>query len=208
MCSARVVADDLGISHNTVLAVLRQDSQGVKGTGARPRLIDAYWCHVVQWVESSGGCIRADVVHGKLQAMGFIGSERTTRRAVREVKDLYAASRVRRAHRPWLVEPGLWLQYDFAKGPVVDGESTVLFLAWLAYSRFRVVVALRDRKMTSVLGAFDRAFRAVGGVPRYVLTDNEKTVVVDRHAGIFEFSSDDGVVLCSLPDPDSCVCSG
>jgi hypothetical protein len=59
-----------------------------------------------------------------------------------------------------------------------------LFIAWLAWSRFRVVVPLRDRTMPSVIAALDATFRRVGGVPTFALTDNEKTVT-DRHiAGI------------------------
>ena len=34
-----------------------------------------------------------------------------------------------------VTEPGLWLQYDFGDGPVIDGRKTVLFCAWLAWSR-------------------------------------------------------------------------
>lgn len=33
-------------------------------------------------------------------------------------------------HRPWITEPGLWLQYDFADGPVVAGRKIVLLVAW------------------------------------------------------------------------------
>ena len=93
-----------------------------------------------------------------------------------------------RVHRPWITEPGLWLQYDFGDGPVVaslSGEvKTVLFVAWLAWSRFRVVVALRDKTQPSVIAALDRTFRLLGGVPTYVLTDNEKTVTVEHIAGV------------------------
>jgi transposase len=35
----------------------------------------------------------------------------------------------------------MWLQYDFGDGPVIAGRKTVLFCAWLAWSRFRVVLA-------------------------------------------------------------------
>jgi transposase len=62
--------------------------------------------------------------------------------------------------------------------------STVLFCAWLAWSRFRVVLALRDKTMPSVFAALDVTLRRVGGVPTYVLTDNEKTVTVEHVAGI------------------------
>lgn len=134
----------------------------------------------------SKGKIRADIVHEKIVAMGFTGSSRTTRRIVREIKDAYKLTQLPKPRRPWLTEPGLWVQYDFADGPVIDGDKTVLFVAWLAWSRFRVVFPLRNRKMTTVLSALDRLFRAIGGVPAYVLTDNEKTVVIARHAGIPE----------------------
>ena len=81
-------------------------------------------------------------------------------------------------------EPGLWLQWDYGDGPVLDGAKTVLFVAWLAWSRFRVVLAMRDRTMPSVIAALDTTFRLIGGVPTYALTDNERTVT-DRHvAGI------------------------
>jgi len=78
----------------------------------------------------------------------------------------------------------MWLQYDFGDGPVIDGIKTVLFCAWLAWSRFRVVLALADRTLPSVVMALDRALRAFGGCPTYALTDNEKTVTVNHVCGI------------------------
>ena len=150
---------------------------------ARLRLIDEFLPKVEEWVERSRGKVRADKAHEKLVAMGYTGSERTTRRAVAGVKASYRAGHVR-VHRPWVTEPGMWLQYDYGDGPVIDGARTVLFVAWLAWSRFRVVLPLRDKTMPSVFAALDVAFRRLGGVPTYVLTDNEKTVTVEHIAGI------------------------
>jgi hypothetical protein len=45
-------------------------------------LIDEYLPKVEEWVERSKGKVRADVAHEKLLALGYTGSERTTRRAV------------------------------------------------------------------------------------------------------------------------------
>jgi len=59
-----------------------------------------------------------------------------------------------------------------------------LFCAWLAWSRFRVVLAIRDKTMPSVFAALDVTLRRLGGAPTYVLTDNEKTVTVEHVAGI------------------------
>lgn len=78
----------------------------------------------------------------------------------------------------------MWFQWDWGTGPVVEGQTTLLFCAWLAWSRFRVVIPTRDRTLPTVLACFDQALRRFGGAPTYALTDNEKTVTVDRVAGI------------------------
>jgi hypothetical protein len=114
---------------------------------------------VDELVDRSGGRIRADIAHSKLIALGYQGSPRTTRRWVAASK-----RRWRREHgrvtRPWTPEPGLWAQFDYGDGPTVEGRKTVLFCAWLAWSRFRVVVPLRDKTIASVVMAIDRALRA------------------------------------------------
>ena len=62
--------------------------------------------------------------------------------------------------------------------------ATALFCLWLAWSRFRVVLPLLDKSAPSVWAAVDVALRRAGGVPAYLLTDNEKTVTVEHVAGI------------------------
>jgi transposase len=154
----------------------------------RPKLIDPFVGKVEEAVETSEGVIRADVLHERLVAMGFTGDERTTRRAVAAAKAAYAAGH-RRGYRPWITEPGLWLQFDWGAGPVVFGPDgrprpTMLFCAWLAWSRFRVVIPTWDRRMGTLLACLDATFRACGGVPAFALTDNEKTVTVEHVAGV------------------------
>ena len=72
---------------------------------ARPRLIDGFMPKVEELVDRSKGKIRADVAHRKLAAMGYRGSERSTRRAVAEVKEAWRAGR-RRRYRPWVPSRG------------------------------------------------------------------------------------------------------
>ena len=151
-------------------------------------LIDPFVPKVEEAVETSEAVIRADVLHERLVAMGFTGDERTTRRAVAVAKAAYAAGH-RRSYRPWITEPGLWLQFDWGAGPVVFGPDgrprpTMLFCAWLAWSRFRVVIPTWDRRMGTLLSCLDATFRACGGVPAFALTDNEKTVTVEHVAGV------------------------
>ena len=76
------------------------------------------------------------------------------------------------------------MQWDYGDGPRVGGRVMVLFCAWLAWSRFRAVVPLRDKTLPSVVIGLDRSLRVFGGAPTYALTDNEKTVRVDHVCGI------------------------
>ncbi|HSP76179.1 MAG TPA: IS21 family transposase [Cryobacterium sp.] len=183
--SLRATAELTGCSHHTVARHVEARDAGkpIAEPAYRGRVTDPFLPKIEEWVEASKGKIRADRAHDKLLALGYTGSERSTRRAVSQVRTAYRFGRVR-VHRPWITEPGMWLQYDFGDGPVIDGRKTVLFVAWLAWSRFRVVIALRDRTAPTVFAALDRTLRILGGAPTYVLTDNEKTVTVSHIAGV------------------------
>jgi transposase len=150
---------------------------------ARPKLIDAFMPKVEELVDQSKAKIRADKVHERLVAMGFAGTERTTRRAVAAVKAAWRAGR-RRSYRPWVPEPGLWLQFDWGDGPRVGGRKTSLFCAWLAWSRFRVVTPVWDQSLGTLIACVDATLRRIGGAPTYLLGDNAKTVTVEHVAGV------------------------
>jgi hypothetical protein len=184
--SYRDAAELAGCSHHTVAHYVRAREEGRLTPGRaerRPMLIDPFLPKLEEWLERSKGKIRADVAHDKLVALGYAGSERTTRRAVAELKALWRAG-MRRVHRPWIAEPGMWFQYDFGEGPRIDGVATQLFCAWLAWCRFRVVLPILDKTLPTVMAAIDQTLRLFGGVPTYALTDNEKTVTVEHVAGV------------------------
>ena len=103
--------------------------------------------------------------HGKLVAIGYVGSERTTRRAVAESKRRWRRKHGRRT-RPWIPEPGLWMQWDYGDGPEVAGRARRCCSArgWRG-RRFRVVVPLRDKTLPSVVIGLDRTLRMFGACP-------------------------------------------
>jgi hypothetical protein len=107
--SLRDAGELAGCSHHTVARyVAAREAGGLwNRPAARPQLIDEFLPKVQEWVEHSRGKIRADKAHPKLLALGYAGSERTTRRAVAEAKRAFKAGRVR-VHRPWVTEPGMW----------------------------------------------------------------------------------------------------
>jgi transposase len=163
---------------------LRDSGGGDAFTPApRPKLIDAFLPKVEELVEASRGKIRADKVHERLVARGFSGTERTTRRAVAAAKTAYRVGR-RRTYRPWVPEPGLWLQFDWGEGPRVGGRRTQLFCAWLSWSRYRVVIPTWDQTLGTLVACLDATLRRLGGAPTYLLSDNAKTVTVEHVAGV------------------------
>ena len=90
----------------------------------------------------------------------------------------------RRVHRPWVPEPGMWLQYDFGDGPVIGhGETTLFCVAGVVAVPGGDPAAGQDAcRQRGRCGR--HALRAFGGVPTYLLTDNEKTVTVEHVAGM------------------------
>lgn len=188
--SAHSAGQLAGVDAKTVrrYVTARDAGRPVTGAARRPRLVDGFLPKIEEWVERSEGKVRADIVHVRLRGLGFAGTERTTRRAVAGVKAAWRAGR-RRAYRPWITEPGLWLQFDWGEGarvPGADGRPrrTWLFCAWLAWSRFRVVIPVWDQTLPTLIACLDATLRRIGGVPTYVLTDNAKTVSVDHVAGV------------------------
>jgi hypothetical protein len=113
-----------GADPKTVKHWVERRAQGRLEPQQRPRLIDSYLDKIEEWVEHSKGKLRADIAHRKLQAMGYGGSERTTRRAVNAAKKSWAAGN-RRVYRPWIPEPGMWFQWDWGNGPKVAGTQTL-----------------------------------------------------------------------------------
>ncbi|PZR70215.1 MAG: IS21 family transposase [Solirubrobacterales bacterium] len=212
--SLRGAAALAGCDHKTVarLVAAREVAGGGLVVRARRRpLVDPFAGKIDELVDRSRAQIRADKAHGVLVAMGYEGSYRTTRRAVAEAKRRWRQKHGRRT-RPWIPQPGLWLQWDYGEGPEVAGTRAVLFCAWLAWSRFRVVVPLLDKTLPSVVIGLDRTLRYLDGVPTYALTDNEKTVTVEHVCGIavrnpriVEVSRHYGLTIatCEPADPQS-----
>jgi transposase len=185
--SFRAAAQLAGCSHHTV-----EHYVALRDAGALPsllvpvertKLIDPFLGKVEEWVERSQGKIRGDVVYAKLGPFGYEGSDRTVRRALARVKTNFRAGK-RRVYRPWIPEPGMWAQWDWGHGPKIAGRQARLWCAWLAWSRFRVIIPTWDKTLPTVIGCLDRSMRTFGACPTYWLTDNEKTVTVDHVAGI------------------------
>ena len=85
--SLRAIAELTICSHHTVArhVAARDAGQPIAGPRFRGRVTDPCLSKIVYCVEKSKGKIRAEKAHENLLALGYDGSERSTRRAVAQV---------------------------------------------------------------------------------------------------------------------------
>ena len=103
--SLRDAGELVGVSHHTVAryVAVREGGLAVR-RATRPMLIDEFLPKVEEWVDRSSGKVRADVAHDTFVALGFTGSERTTRRSWACRSGSSAPQNHRCDSRAWFVE--------------------------------------------------------------------------------------------------------
>ena len=128
--------------------------------------------------------IRADKVHERLVAMGYRGQR--THHAAGGGGGEDGVEGGAAAHLP-AVDPraGDVAAVRLGRGPA-DRRTCArsLFCAWLAWSRFRVVIPVWDQTLGTLVPVWTPRLRRLGGAPTYLLTDNAKTVTVEHVAGV------------------------
>ncbi|MDA8374770.1 MAG: hypothetical protein M0Z91_11090 [Actinomycetota bacterium] len=87
-------------SPNTVRSLVKARKEGTLATRGQRQVTSTVFeasqlTLIISLVETSKGAIRADAIHRCLRAIGYTGSERTTKRAVRKEKSRYRAANAR-----------------------------------------------------------------------------------------------------------------
>jgi transposase len=178
---SKTIARAVGVARNTVRRYLRQP--GAPGVQVRPaarRLTDTARQDARTLYEGPAGG-NAVVVQRLLKERGTAVSVRTIERAVADIR------RVRRAAALATVRvesvPGDQLQIDFGQKRMrVAGEwvRVFLFVAVLSYSRRLFVKAFLSERQDEWREGMAAAFAHFGGVPRTVLGDNARALVLHR----------------------------
>lgn len=177
---AKRIAREVGCSKNTVKRYLAQGQWRPARPPARPGQLAA----LTEWLADRFRQHRgnADVVRQDLiREHGITVSLRTVERAVAPLRQALRAEA--RATVRFETAPGDQLQIDFGERTVVIAgvkERCYFFVATLGYSRRPHVRVFRHQRQAAWLDGLESAFRAFGGVPRTVLVDNAKPLVV-RH---------------------------
>ncbi len=174
------IASELGVHHATVVRVLGRE--GLRGAGVRPvraTALDPYKA-VVADVLAQHPRLRATRLHAMLQARGYPGGVVAVRRYVRAVRPRPRAE----AYLRLQTLPGEQGQVDWGHfGTLTVGHARrplVCFVLVLSWSRALYARFALDQSLESFLRGHVEAFTAVGGVPRSLLYDNLKSVVLER----------------------------
>jgi transposase len=185
----RTIAREVGVSINTVRRYVREPI--IAGHQVRVgRRLTADWRREARTLYAGSAAGNAVVVQRLLADRGVRVSERTIQRAV---ADLRQAQRVA-ALATVRVEtaPGEQLQIDFGQQQVPIGGVRVrvfLLVAVLSYSRRLFVKAFLNQRGDDWREGIAAAFTHFGGVPRVLLGDNARALVLgrDRATGTVSF---------------------
>jgi transposase len=173
------IATTLGVHHDTVHHAIERDRFVRTGTQVRPSALDPYKAFLAATLEPYPR-LRATRLHAMLRERGYAGSAVQVRRYVRTIRPAARAEAYLRLE----TLPGEQAQVDwgnFGAFPVGGARRAlscfVLVLSWsrAVYARFAL-----DQTLESFLRGHVEAFTALGGVPRTILYDNLKSVVLER----------------------------
>lgn len=178
---AKAISRELGIARNTVRRYLRLGPEAEEQVRPEARCLDeAARAEAVKLFDGAAER-NAVVVRDLLAAQGHEASARTVQRAVAERRREVRAADV--ASVRFETEPGQQMQIDFGEKKVSVGGAVVrvfLLVAVLSYSRRMFVKAFLNQRGDDWREGIAGAFQHFGGVPRTVLGDNAKALVVSR----------------------------
>jgi transposase len=177
----RSIAKELGLARNTVRKYLRGGVEA-RSRPQRASKLDPYKDQLQRWV-GEDHLYNCETLVRRLQAVGYAG--KTTL-----VKDFVRPLRPQAAGRQPIIryetKPGEQLQFDWGEFIYEqEGMARKLFgfTAILSYSRMRYVVFAKRCDAPSLIRCLAQALAYFGGLPRSVLTDRMKTVLLEMESG-------------------------
>jgi transposase len=198
--SVRQIMRETGLSRNTVRKYLRGGQAQYGPRQPRPCKLDAHKGHLLERIEQARPqWIPATVLLREIRAGGYTGGISQLKAYLRPFKVVRADPVVR-----FETAPGQQMQADFTT--IRHGRDRLLaFVATLGFSRATFVRFTRAEQFADWRDGLIGAFEYFGGVPREVLFDNTKTVIIERdghgpglhrwHAGMLELANDYGFQL-------------
>lgn len=177
--SIRKIAQELGISRNTVKHHLQKnDMPSYVKRCQQPTKLAPFKSYLVQRIEQARpDWIPATVLFDEAFQRGYQGGIAQLRRFVCQFKPTAPSEPVIR----YETQPGEQLQIDFTT--IRRGKKTLkAFVATLGYSRACYVKFFDNERGEAWQQGLIEAFDYFGGVPKTVLCDNAKALIIERDA--------------------------
>lgn len=175
----REISRITGHSRNTIRKILRSAAEPVyRKRAVRPGKLDPFKRFLEERLKAaSPHRLPSTVLTREIRALGFQGSERLVRRFLATLHPEKDPDPVVRFE----TEPGQQMQADWCE--LRKGKDPLFaFVATLGFSRETFIVFTRSQRFELLRECHEQAFVYFGGVPREVLYDNMKTVVLERNA--------------------------
>jgi transposase len=175
--SLHAIARQLGLARNTVRKYVR----GAAVPAARPtkpQKLDPFKDQIRRWVQQDH-LLNCVTMRDRLRALGYTGGVSQLKAFVQPLRPPKAGHfPVRRYETP----PGEQLQFDWGEFRYDQGGSyhkVFGFTAVLSYSRMRFVVFTKRCDVATLIRCLLLACEYFGGLPRTMLTDRMKTVLLE-----------------------------
>lgn len=177
--SIRSIARQLGVSRNTVRKYLRTaQPPEFAGHGPRVSKLDPYKAYIRARIDAAlPDWIPATVIQREIGSLGYKGSIRLLRYYMASLRPMPRPDPVVRFE----TAAGEQMQVDW--GVFRRGRAPLsAFVASLGYSRYSYVEFVTDERFETLRACHEHAFDYFQGVPKQVLYDNMKTVILKRNA--------------------------
>jgi len=173
------IAAELGIHHETVARAVGTERFVRPGTQCRPSMLDPYKPFIAEVIEKHPR-LRGTRIFAMVKDRGYAGSAVQLRRYLAKVRPAGKSEAFLRLS----TLPGEQAQVDwgsFGKIRVGNAQRALsCFVMVLSWSRAVFARFALDQSLESFLRGHVLAFEAFGGVPRALLYDNLKSVVLER----------------------------
>jgi transposase len=183
--SIHQIARDLGLARNTVRKYLR----GTPTAAARPNRpskLDPHKDQIRRWVEEDH-LLNCETMLERLRALGYTGQVSILKDFVQPLRPPKGGQQPVRRYE---TKPGEQLQFDWGEFLYEqDGVRRKLygFTAILSYSRMRCVVFTKRCDAPTMIRCLMAACEYFGGLPRAMLTDRMKSVLLQVEDGVFQW---------------------
>jgi transposase len=178
--SQSAIARTLGLDRKTVRKYLRQ-APAPYARKERAIKLEPFLAYLRERWEQ--GVHNAAKLLGELRQRGYQGGYSR----LREIVGPWRQQERERAFVRFETAPGEQAQMDWSSFGNALGARLYAFALTLSYSRYGYLEFTQRQDMETLLNCLVHAFHYFGGVPRSILTDNMKTVVLDRLDGQVRF---------------------